>query len=247
MFQKHPKFLSLCIFMGGWYILGLLLSPVLLPRPHTVLPTFFNSLVHGTLLADLGMTLARLMIGFAIGATIGVFFGLIIGSFDPIYKVTEFMIDFFRSVPGTALFPLFMLLFGLGNMSKCAMAAYSATLITTFNTAYGVRNSNKMRRLIARTMRARPVHIFLKVTLPEAMPQIAVGLRLSVSSALIYIVATEMFMGTTTGIGYRIYNANVLFRTREMYASILAAGLLGYLLNQTLARVETRILHWAGK
>jgi NitT/TauT family transport system permease protein len=238
---------GISLFLLVWEVASLLIRPVFLPGPHVVLLQFLRSLAEAPFWTDIGMTFYRLFIGFGIGATLGVAVGLVIGGSPVIQGATDFVIDFFRSVPGTSLFPLFLLVFGLGDASKCGIAAYSAFLITLFNTAYGVKHTNRMRSLVAQTMRATGRQVFIKVTLPEALPHIVIGLRLAVSSALIYVVVAEMFMGTTRGLGYRIYNANVLFRVAEMYASILAAGLIGYSLNQLIAWAERRYVHWAGR
>lgn len=245
--MRSYKPLGFVLFVVAWALLSLAVPRIFLPSPIVVGMQLCHSATTSSFWLDIGMTVYRLSIGYGIGASVGVLFGLLIGGSRVIHALTEFVIDFFRSVPGTSLFPLFMLVFGLGDASKCGVAAYSAFLICLFNTAYGVRQSNKTRALVARTMRATNRQLFFRITLPEALPHVVIGLRLAASSSLIYIVVSEMFMGTSTGLGYRIYNANVFFRVPEMYATILATGLIGYSLNVALVRIERRFVHWAGK
>ncbi|MBM4026164.1 MAG: ABC transporter permease [Planctomycetes bacterium] len=245
--MRRMKALGVVLFLLLWMVLSIVIQPMFLPMPHTVFVQLCHAVGTSSFWLDVGTTLYRLSIGFGVGACLGVAVGLLVGSSRVVHTLSEFVIDFFRSVPGTSLFPLFLLIFGLGDASKWGIAAYSAFLISLFNTAYGVKHSSKTRTLVARTMRATRSQLFLKVVLPEALPHVVVGLRLAVSSALIYIVVSEMFMGTTSGLGYRIYNANVLFQVREMYSSILVAGLIGYSLNQILVALERRFVHWAGK
>jgi NitT/TauT family transport system permease protein len=88
---------------------------------------------------------------------------------------------------------------------------------------------------------------FTKVILPETLPQVFVGLRTAVSIALILVVVTEMFIGTTLGLGYRIYNDQLMYKTSEMYALILLVGIIGYVLNQCFALAEKKLVHWGGK
>ena len=173
--------------------------------------------------------------------------GLLLGGSKRVYAWCEFLVDFFRSIPVTSLFPLFLFFFGIGDSCKFAIVAYAVALINLFNTMYGVRNSSKTRLLVAKVFRANRRQQILGVVIPEALPQIVVGLRLSLSSALVYVIVTEMFLGTTKGLGYRIYDANLRYEIADMYVGILIAGLLGYGANRMLAFVENRVVHWAGR
>lgn len=224
---------------AGW------LNPLFLPSPWKVIQTLTNSFATGSMWPDLSKTVYRLLIGYALGIAIGVPLGLLIGGFKRLYQWLEFLIDFFRSIPVTSLFPLFLFFFGIGDPCKFAIIAYAVALITLFNTMYGVKNCSKTRLLVARVFGANLRQQFLGVIVPEALPQIVVGLRLSLSSALIYVIVTEMFLGSTEGLGYRIYNANLTYEIPDMYASILLAGLLGYIVNQGLLLAENKLLHWS--
>jgi ABC-type nitrate/sulfonate/bicarbonate transport system permease component len=104
-----------------------------------------------------------------------------------------------------------------------------------------------MRVLVAQSMKATNHQIFYRVIFPDSLPQIFVGLRTSLSLALIVVVVTEMFLGTTSGIGQRIFNSSLTYRVPEMYAAILVAGIIGYSLNRIFAFFEKRFIHWSGK
>src|SRR6266496_2352632 len=96
-----------------------------------------HTLLQGTMGHDLVQTLIRVLYAFALAAGIGVPIGILIGAKERVYRSVEFLIDFFRSTPSTAMFPLFMLIFGLGEEGKLALAAFAAFLIIVFNVAYG--------------------------------------------------------------------------------------------------------------
>lgn len=85
------------------------------------------------------------------------------------------------------------------------------------------------------------------VILLESMPQVFVGMRSGVSIALVIVIVAEMFIGSTDGLGQRIMNAQTIFDMPDMYASIFAAGLLGYVMNLVFLVVERRFVHWGGK
>jgi NitT/TauT family transport system permease protein len=192
-------------------------------------------------------SLYRLTLGFALAVGIGVPLGLLIGSSRRLVESLEFLIDFFRSLPASALFPMFILFFGIGDRSKVAVIVFSCALIILVNAIYGVKNCKEARLRAARAMGANRTALFTKVIFPEALPHIFAGLRISVSIGLILVVVTEMFIGTHRGLGQRIYDAHLMFRIAEMYAVILLTGVLGYVLNKIFITIEAKVFHWAGR
>ena len=173
--------------------------------------------------------------------------GIVLCSDTRVYRSLEFAIDFFRSTPATAMFPLFLLIFGIGEESKIGVAAFSAWLVIVFNVAYGVMNARPTRILAARVMGASRARIFRDVMFFESLPQTCVGLRLGVSYALVVIIVAEMFIGSANGMGRRIIDAQQIFDLRQMYASIIATGCLGYGLNLLFLSIERRFLDWSGR
>jgi len=85
------------------------------------------------------------------------------------------------------------------------------------------------------------------VMLLESLPQTFVGLRNGVSLALVIVVVAEMFIGSTDGLGQRVFEAQQLFDMPAMYAAIFAAGALGYGLNLLFLTIERRFVHWSGR
>ena len=235
------------IFFWWMVVFAGVANPLFLPSPVDVFKTFGVMLVKNQFTIDALMTLGRTIAGFALSTVIGIGLGLILGIDRRVYGYFEFIIDFLRSVPATALFPLFILFFGVGDFAKVTVVVFSCSLIILINTAYGVINSKKTRLLMVSMYGATRYQRFIKVVLPEALPQIFVGLRTAVSIALILVVVTEMFIGTTIGLGYRIYNAQLVYRTPEMYALILLTGIIGYALNQCFALIEKQLIHWGGR
>jgi len=237
------------LLFGIWYLAGALglLNTRLIPSPSDTIQTTWIALNDGSMLHDLVSTLRRVLISFAIGAAIAVPTGIIIGANERVYRSLEFLIDFFRSMPQTALFPLFMLIFGLDDRGKIALAAFSAFLIIVFNVAYGVLNARKTRILAARSMGAGPVRIFVDVIFLETLPQTFVGLRAGISMALVVIVVAEMFIGGMDGVGHRIIDDQMSYNLRDMYGALLLSGALGYGLNYGFLLIEKYFVHWAGR
>jgi NitT/TauT family transport system permease protein len=232
-----------------WYAAGALgiLNPRLIPPPDAVFTTTWTAITQGTMINDLMETLGRVVLSFVIAAGIGVPIGIVIGANERVYRSAEFLIDFFRSTPATAMFPLFMLIFGLGDQGKIALAAFSALLIIVFNVAYGVLNARKTRIMAARSMGTGRIRIFADVIFLETLPQTFVGLRAGVSLALVVIVVAEMFIGGMDGMGHRIMDDQMSYNLKDMYGSLILSGALGYGLNYGFLMIERYFVHWAGR
>jgi len=224
-----------------------LVSPVLLPTPSATIVALVKGLAGGPLLWDFLASLNRTLQAFVIAGVIGVPLGVLLGSNEKAYRSVEFLVDFFRSTPSSALIPLFLMIFGVTDMNKIAIAAFAAVLVILFNSAYGVINARKQRVMAARVMGASRWQIFKDVLIWESLQPTFVGLRSGVSMALVIVIVAEMFIGSDSGLGNRIINAQQVLNVREMYAAILAAGALGYVLNILFLVLEKRVVHWSGR
>jgi sulfonate transport system permease protein len=220
---------------------------ILLPTPFDTMVALASGLAGGPLLTDFAVTVMRTLEAFAIAAALGVPLGVLLGSNERAYRSVEFLIDFFRSTPSSALIPLFLLIFGVSDVNKVAIAAFGALLIVLFNSAYGVMNARKQRIMAARVMGASRWQIFKDVLIWESLQPTFVGLRSAVSMALVIVIVAEMFIGSDNGLGHRIIDAQQVMNVKSMYAAILAAGILGYALNVLFLVVERRVVHWSGR
>lgn len=224
-----------------------LIKVILLPTPSATLYALVTGLAGGPLLMDFAVTLVRTLEAFLIAAVVGVPLGVLLGSNEKAYRSVEFLIDFFRSTPSSALIPLFLLIFGVSDINKVAIAAFGAVLIVLFNSAYGVINARKQRVMAAKVMGASRWQIFKDVLVWESLQPTFVGLRSAVSMALVIVIVAEMFIGSDNGLGHRIIDAQQVLNVKSMYAAILAAGALGYALNVLFLVAERRIVHWSGR
>src|SRR5450432_2489618 len=232
-----------------WEIIVLtkFVSPILLPTPTATLTALFTGIFGGDLAKDFLYTVMRTLEAFGIAAIIGVPLGVLLGSNEKAYRSVEFLIDFFRSTPSSALIPLFLLIFGVSDINKVAIAAFGALLIVVFNSAYGVINARKQRVMAARVMGATRGQVFRDVLIWESLQPTFVGLRSAVSMALVIVVVAEMFIGSDNGLGHRIIDAQQVLNVKSMYSAILAAGILGYTLNVLFLVLERRVVHWSGR
>jgi NitT/TauT family transport system permease protein len=217
----------------AWYLAvwNQIVDPVLLPSPTDTFDAMWKGMTGGKLGLDFWKTVERTIYAILIAAAIAIPLGIFLGSSEKLYRSVEFVVDFFRSTPASAMFPLFLVLFGVGDRTKISVAAFGAALVILFNVAYGVMNARKTRLLAAKVMGASRLRVLTDVMLLESLPQTFVGLRNGVSLALVIVVVAEMFIGSQDGLGHRVFEAQQLFEMPDMYAAIFAAGALGYGLN----------------
>ena len=232
-----------------WSLLSVsgLINKLFLPTPLEVAGKLIDLIATGEVFPDILATLYRTLIGFLAGSMLGISIGLVMGYYKKVYDSLEFIVDFFRSIPATALFPLFLLFFGIGDEAKIVVVVFASSLIVIVNTMYGVRNRSQIRSNFAKTIRLSNLNLFKKVILPDSMPHIFAGLRIAISISLVLAVVTEMFIGTSFGLGRRIVDAQLVYRVPEMYAAIILTGIIGYLINWIVLFVEKRKIHWRGK
>jgi NitT/TauT family transport system permease protein len=231
-------------YLAVWFRI---VDPVLLPSPGDTFQAMYKGMAGGRLSFDFIKTVERTVLATLIAAGVAIPLGIFLGASERLYRSVEFVVDFFRSTPASAMFPLFLVLFGVGNETKIAVAAFGAALVVLFNVAYGVMNARKTRLLAAKVMGASRMQVLTGVVLLESMPQTFVGLRNGVSLALVIVVVAEMFIGSTDGLGHRVFEAQQLFNMPDMYAAIFAAGALGYGLNLLFLLIERYFVHWSGK
>jgi ABC-type nitrate/sulfonate/bicarbonate transport system permease component len=245
--QVLLPFVGVAVLLAVWSLTvwARVVDPVLLPSPISTFRAMWIGMTSGKLGVDFLKKIERTTYSTAIAAEIAIPLGILLGSSEKVYRSVEFLIDLFRSTPASAMFPLFLVLFGLDDRTKISVAAFGAALLILFNVAYGVMNARKMRILVARVMGASRLWVLWDVMLLESLPQTFVGLRNGVLLAL--VIVAEMFIGSTDGLGQRVFEAQQLFGMPDMYAAIFAAGALGYGLNLLFLTIERRFVHWAGK
>jgi ABC-type nitrate/sulfonate/bicarbonate transport system permease component len=232
-----------------WWAISIIgiVNQLLLPPPLAVGQNLINLLLNGTLNNDINSTVSRFILGYIGGVVSGIPIGLLMGMSRISYQLLEFPTDFFRSLPVTALFPLFLLCFGVGDTSKVAMIWMAVIFIVAVNATYGVIQAPKKRLQMARSFRANRRQIFFDIIIWESVPQIVVGMRVALSTALIVAIVGEMFIGTQYGIGQRLYDAYSKSLIEELYSMILIVGIIGYLANKLFLIIEKRLIFWVGK
>lgn len=233
-------------FIIFWWVMKFLFfkDTIFLAAPGDTFSKLIDLTLHGGLFVDLTTTLYKFFAGFGLAVLIGLPIGFFLGSFKILYHAVELLLDFFRSIPVTTLFPLFILFFGIGPSTIIAMVTASSVFVLILNTSYGVAYTSKAMIEYMEAIGANKMQVLWHVTLPSALPFIFVGLRVAVSFGLIVVIVAEMFIGANRGLGVRVYEAHQTYLIPEVYAIILFVGVLGFFFNKVFQLAEKRIIHW---
>jgi ABC-type nitrate/sulfonate/bicarbonate transport system permease component len=213
------------------------------PPMTTTFRTLFDQLGQSSFWDAMFGTLQGWAIGLAIATALAIPLGLLIGFNPLLYHSVRPIVEFLRPVPSVALVPLAVLVYGSGLKSKIFLVAFASFWPLLIQTLYGTQDVDPVQLETARSYRIRRVDRLLRVTVPNAVPYIATGLRIASATALILAVTAELIIGSQ-GLGRSINVARSGGAVDLMYALIIATGLLGWFLNSAFAYVERRALHW---
>lgn len=237
--------LAIIVFLLIWEIaprIGLA-DPVFIPPVSVVFKALGELIVSGELLKHTSISFERAFAGFAIATVLAIPLGFIVGWFRTVEKYIDPLLQTLRQLPVLALFPVFILLFGIGEVSKIAIIALSAFWSIFLNTVNGVKNVDPLLVKSARSMRVSNIEMFKKVVLPAAIPSIFTGLRYGGTIALVLLVAAEM-LGANSGLGYAVNNWQLTLMIPEMFAGIITLTILGLVINYSLVWLEKKASHW---
>ncbi|HEY5305258.1 MAG TPA: ABC transporter permease [Pseudolabrys sp.] len=205
-----------------------LFPQVLFPTIQTVLRTLFDMLADGSMFEHAGATLYRVLFGFALAVMVGIPLGILMARFKNVENFFLPLVSALMPIPSFALVPLFMLWFGIGNLTTILIVFYAATFPMLFNTWSGVRSVNPIWLRAAGAMGADENSLFWKVIIPGASPFIITGMRQAFLRAWIAVVGAEMIAASDWGLGWVIFDAQQYLQTNVMMASIAVIGLIGF-------------------
>ncbi|MFD9905033.1 ABC transporter permease [Streptomyces sp. NPDC059063] len=202
-----------------------------------------DGVLTGRFRDDAGPSLLRALGGWALGGAAGVVIGLVAGQWPRAAGYLDPPVTFLRSLPKPAVVPVFLLVFGAGDLMRIGLIAFGCTWPVLLNTLQGVRSVDPVQRDTARAFHI-PTHVQLvRVVVPAALPKIAAGLRITLSLSLILMVLSEWLLADS-GLGHFLITAQRTFDILDMWAAIVLLGLIGYLLNLLFLAAERRLLRW---
>ena len=248
--QGVSRFLSRYGLLLGFLVLWQVASkagwvnPAVFPSLDTIAAAFWKSLATGALLNDIAISLQRAGFAFAAAVVLGIPLGLSMGQMRSVEQALDPILQLFRQTSALALYPVFILLLGLGEASKVFVIFWATLFPLLLATISGVKEVDAKLIEMARVYGASRLTVFRRVVLPGAVPSIFVGLRLSATTALLLLIASEM-IGANKGVGFQVMNAQYNFQIPLMFAAIFLLAGLGLVANYALVALQRRLCRWS--
>jgi len=219
------------------------ISTLFFPAPSTIIQTFARLLASGELAIQLGATLSRLLLGFALGSAPGLIFGLTMGWSRRLRAVIDPFVAALHPIPKISLLPLIIIIFGIGETSKIVAVAVGSFFPMVINCMAGVLQISLTYFDVAKNYGAGPLQVFKRVILPGSLPLVLTGARISLNIALLITISVEL-VAAQKGLGAVIWLAWQTLRTEELYASLIVISALGIGFNLFLQRLKLRLVPW---
>jgi NitT/TauT family transport system permease protein len=191
-------------------------------------------------------TFTSYFVGLVVASFLGWITGLFISSYRPIQKPFFTIVNLIRPVPSIALIPFAILLFGIGDTARQALAIFGGVWPILFNTVFGVTNVNTAYIESGKSLGLSPLGIFIKIVIPASSPSVAAGIRTASSIILIIVISSEMIIGNY-GLGAYLSKAQQSGDNFVVYYVFIFVGIMGYILNSTIEFLQNLILPWQKK
>jgi len=244
---------------GGWYRAGLnaltMLTPIavimliweltarfsgwpaaIFPPISDIFAAIYELAREGLLWQDVTGTLGRLFKSVIIGIFVGTLLGALMGYFKYWERAMVAPMNFLLAIPGTAMFPLSMLWFGLTELAITSILMYEVALTVMLNTWTGVKTVDSALIKAGRAFGVKGLGLFLRVLIPAALPSIISGYRLAFSRCWRILIVAEMLVSVSSGLGYRIYWAREFFHSDIVYGALFVVGIIGLLIERVFLR-----------
>ena len=218
---------------------ALSIPPYLLPAPSAIIESMDKN--SAVLIKESVGTTVEILLGFALSVVVGIPLALAIYLWRPFARAIYPVLVSSQAVPKVAVAPLFLVWFGFGLLPKVLIAFLIAFFPVVINTAMGLASLEREKIYLAQSMGLGPFATFFKIQLPNAMPSIFAGLKISITFAVVGAVVGE-FVGGQGGLGYLLLIANGNMDTALLFGGIVALTVLGVVLFLLIGVLERVVL-----
>jgi len=252
---KQPKIISqlvsilfLLVLLIVWEMSSRsgFISEAFFPPPSKIWSSFIKLYRNGELFNALRATLIRFLSGVILGSLMGSILGLMMGWWQRLNDFLAPWIAAIYPIPKIAIFPLLMIIFGIGEGSKLVAIILGAFFPMLITTLAGVRQINQIYFEVGQNYGVRGRKIFTHILLPGSLPSILAGLRLAVNTGFVLAISVEV-IAARNGLGVLLWFSWQTFRVSELYAVLIVISLLGVILNYLLDRTTHQLIPWMGK
>jgi ABC-type nitrate/sulfonate/bicarbonate transport system permease component len=232
------------VLVAVWWFASAASTDFYFPPLADILQTFAHDWLDPAQMGEhLVPSLQLLGSGYLLALVAGVTLGTLFGLVTPLERAARPLLETLRAIPGVALLPIFIVLFGIDFPMKVLLIAFGSFWPIFLNTIDGVRGIEPLLLDVARVFKVGRVRRLFRIILRGAGPQIFAGARTALAISLIIMVVAET-VGGSGGVGYFLLDAQRNFRIISMWGAIVALGVLGYLLNIAFRIIERLVLRW---
>jgi NitT/TauT family transport system permease protein len=221
----------------------LVANALFLAAPSQIVVAIYHLAVTGQLWYHIGISATEFAIGYVVASSIGIVLGLAMASSATMKQALQPWISGLYATPTIALAPLFILWFGIGIWSKVIVVITLVLFPVAINTEAGLRTTSERLIEMLRSFGASRRQIFIKVSLPSAVPFILAGLKLGIGRGLIGVVVAELF-GSRAGLGRLISQSADAFNMPELFAGVVILALAGIVMTAGFSSLEKRLVPW---
>lgn len=228
-----------------WQLIGSLgwVTKTVLPTPWEIILAAKNLAVSGVLFTNMKVSIIRAACGFVIGGGLGLALGTLVGLSAKSESLLDPTLQMVRTIPHLAITPLFILWFGLGEESKILLIGLGAFFPLYVNTFLGIRKVDAKLFEVARILEFSKWKQIKLLIVPSALPNILLGIRLSLGAAWLSLVVAEL-MGSTAGLGYMMMDARQFSNTDIVFVGIIIFAIVGKLTDSLVRLMEKHFLKW---
>ncbi|MGH6703332.1 MAG: ABC transporter permease [Bradyrhizobium sp.] len=233
---------SILIALLTWQFLStVLFNPFLIPPPLEVFRTAIPMLASGEIMADVSISMVRVMVGFVTGSLAGIVIGVLLGRIRLLHDLLDPIVELLRYLSPTAMIPIAVIWFGIGELSKYFLIFWGTYFIVLINTTVGVWRAPIARQRAAECLGANRLQIFILVVVPSAVPYIVTGMRVAMASSFMSIIPAEI-LAADSGIGYLLQKSSMLLQTNRIFVALLTICVLGFVVDRIFRLIVDKVL-----
>jgi ABC-type nitrate/sulfonate/bicarbonate transport system permease component len=233
---------SVAIAFLIWQLLStFVFNPFLIPPPLEVFRTAIPMALSGEIATDVAISMSRILVGFVVGSAAGIVMGVLLGRIRLLHDLLDPIIELLRYLSPTAMIPIAVIWFGIGELSKYFLIFWGTFFIVLINTIAGVWRAPVTRQRAAECLGANRLQIFVLVVIPSAVPYIVTGMRVAMASSFMSIIPAEI-LAADSGIGYLLQKSSMLLQTNRIFVALLTICLLGFVVDRIFRLLVDRVL-----
>ena len=220
-----------------------LINPLWFPGPDRSFAKLWEWITTGSLWSPLGQTVWRMFAGWLLACFAGIAIGAAIASSPLARRLLQPSAEFLRPLPASAILPPAILILGFSDAMIVFVVAFGCVWPVLLGAIHGFGSLDPRLSEVSRLLNLSRWQRAWKFQLPNALPEVFAGMRVSIAIALIVTVASEM-LSSQPGVGYLMLVAARAFRSADIFAGIIVLGVLGFLTNYATQKLEDWLLRW---